>query len=157
MYAFIGRTPAAGKSYTAKQFGKESKLDMHLESIDDLRKEFAEEPKLKYWVDFFWNQDEESYWKTTSYREDTQNLVQQSEAFWKRILTTISETKKKYPHAIFEAVNILPHLAKKDLDFPGFFLICEDYKTVLERNIKEPRWGKTEELQKLEAKYFIEY
>lgn len=157
MYVFIGGTPAAGKTFTAKKFIEHSGKNIFLVSIDDLRNEFAEDPKIKYWVDYFWNQDEKEYWKNITYKKASRELIEQSKTFWPRILEVISQTKKKCEHAIFEAVNILPHLAYKDLNFPGFFLICEDYQTILERNMKAPRWGKTKELQELETKYFIEH
>lgn len=121
MYAFIGGTSASGKTYTAREFVKQSGLPIHIVSIDDFRKEFAKDPKLKYWVDVFWNKNEEEYWKTITYEKDIQNLINQSEAFWPSILEIVENTKKKYKHAIFEAVNIQPHLARRDFDFPGFF------------------------------------
>jgi 2-phosphoglycerate kinase len=157
MYVFIGGTPAAGKTFTAKQFIQASEKDIHLVSIDNLRIEFSKNLELKYWVEFFSNQDETEYWRTITYEKHIENLINQSEAFWLPILDVIEQTKKDHEHAIFEAVNILPHLGRRDLDIPGFFLICEDYQIVLQRNMKDPRWGKNEELQKLEAKYFVEY
>jgi len=157
MYAFIGGTSAAGKTYIAKKFAKKSKLPIHVVSIDEFRKEFAKDPKLKYWVDILWNENEEEYWKTTNYEKDIKNLIGQSEAFWPSILNIIKKTKKNHEHAIFEAVNIQPHLAKKDLDFSGLFLINEDYKTLIERFKKNPRWGKTDKLQKLEIEYLLKH
>lgn len=156
MHVFIGGTPAAGKTFTSKKFIKKSDKKIHLVSIDDLRNDFAKDPKIKYWVDYFWNQDEVEYWKSITHEKAIQELVEQSEAFWPLVLEVIVETKKNYEHAIFEGVNILPRLAHKDLNFPGFFLVCEDYKTILDRNIKAPRWGNTRELQELETKHFIE-
>lgn len=156
MYAFIGGTSAAGKTYTAKKFVEESDLSIHLVNIDNLRKEFAKDPKLKYWVDILWNKNEEEYWKDITFKKDIENLIGQSEAFWPSILKIIKETKKKYKHAIFEAINIQPHLAKS-LDFPGFFLINEERETLLERFKKAPRWGKTEELQKTEVEFLLKH
>lgn len=157
MYAFIGGTSAAGKTYIAKEFAKRSKLLIHVVSIDDFRKEFAKDPKLKYWVDILWNKNEEEYWKTITYEKDIQNLTNQSEAFWPSILKIIKKTKKDYKDAIFEAVNIQPHLAKRDLDFPGFLFINEDYETLLKRFKKNPRWGKTERLQRLEIEHLLKH
>lgn len=157
MYAFIGGTSAAGKTHSAREFVKKSGLPIHIVSIDDLRKEFAKDPKLKYWVNILWNKNEEDYWETITYEKDIQNLVGQSEAFWPSILEVVKKTKKLYEHAIFEAVNIQPHLAKRDFNFPGFFLINEDPETLLKRFKKAPRWGKTEKLQKLEIEFLLKH
>lgn len=56
---------------------------------------------------------------------------------------------------IFEGVNILPHLAYKDLQIPGIAILGKSSEEILERNKQEPRWGETEELQKLEADAFF--
>ncbi len=157
MYAFIGGTSAAGKTYLANKFVKVSGLPIKIVTIDDLRKEFAKDPKLKYWTDVLWNKNEEEYWKTISYKEDIDNLIKQSEAFWPSILEVVAKTKKLYEHAIFEAVNIQPHLAKKDFDFPGFFLINEDRQILFERFKKTPRWGKTEKLQRQEVDFLLKH
>ena len=157
MYAFIGGTSAAGKTHIAKEFAKSSELLIHVVSIDDFRKEFAKDPKLKYWVNVLWNKNEDDYWKTITYEEDIGNLVNQSEAFWPRILEIVKKTKKLYEHAIFEAIIIQPHLAKKDLDFPGFFLINEDKQTLQDRFEKLPRWGKTEKLQRTEIEFLLKH
>ncbi len=157
MYAFIGGTSAAGKTYVARAFAKQSKLPIHVVSIDDHRREFAKDPKLRYWTDILWNKNEEKYWKTITYKEDIGNLIKQSEAFWSRILEVVKRTKKLHKHALFEAINIQPHLAKRDFDFTGFFLINEDSPTLLKRLKEHPRWGKTEELQKLEVAFLLKH
>lgn len=157
MYAFIGGTSASGKTYAAKLFVKNSGLPIHIVSIDNFRKEFSKDPQLKYWVDILWNKNEEEYWKEVTYEKDIENLTAQSEAFWPSILKVVQKTKKLYKHAIFEAINIQPHLAKRDFDFPGFFLINEDYQTLLERFKKNPRWGKIENLQKLEVEFLVKH
>ncbi len=157
MYAFIGGTSAAGKTYIANAFAKRSKLPIHVVSIDDQRREFAKDPKLRYWTDILWNKNEEEYWKTITYEEDIGNLIGQSEAFWPKILEVVEKTKKLHKHAIFEAINIQPHLAKRDLDFPGFFLITEDQQTLIKRMKKNPRWGKTEALQRLEVEFLLKH
>jgi len=53
-------------------------------------------------------------------------------------------------------VSMLPHLAKRDVDFPGVCLIGSSYEEILKRNITSPRWGNTRELQELEARSFFE-
>lgn len=157
MYAFIGGTPASGKTTTAQEFINVSGLPIELVSIDSLREGFTEDNNLQYWRDFFFNVDEKEYWGNNSYESHMKNIVNQSEAFWPNILECVQKTIKEHEHAIFEAVNILPHLAKKDLSFEGFFMIAEDENQLLDRLQKNPRWGQTEELQNLEAKYFVEW
>jgi 2-phosphoglycerate kinase len=157
MYAFIGGTPAAGKSELAKKFIEESKLPLKYVEIDSLRKDFANNPELDKWVKFFSNKDEIKYWNNITKEAHLQNLISQSEAFWPGIVKKVKEIQTNYEHAIFEAVNLLPHLTRKDFNFPGLFLIQEDLDTLLQRLSKHPRWGKTEEEQELEAKHFINW
>lgn len=153
MYVFIGGIPASGKSYLAKKVAKETGA-FHLD-LDTLRKEMAKNPKLEYWVNFFWNKEEEKYLSETSFEEHWQNLVKQSEAFWPTILDKVKEVMSIHKSAIFEGVNILPHLAKKDFNFLGIFLLGEYFEQIFTRNKQNPRWGKTEQLQRLEAELFF--
>lgn len=157
MYAFIGGTPAAGKTHITEQFIKKSGLPIEYVSIDALRRHFAKDPKLDYWVKFFSNKDAVKYWDKITQEEHLQNLIKQSEAFWPGIMKKVEEVKKKHEHAIFEGVNLLPHLTHKDFDFPGLFLIDENIDTMFDKLHNEPRWGETVELQKLEAKFFVEW
>ena len=103
---------------------------------------------------FFLNQDEDDYWKNTNCEQQWENLKNQSEAFWPTILKKITEVQKSRKPAIFEGVNILSHLAAKDIQFPGIILLGSSLDDIFERNKKEPRWGKTEELQMMEAEGF---
>ena len=148
-YAFISGIPASGKSYLAAKVAKTVGA-LHIE-IDELRKEMGKNPELKKWVMFFWNHDEAEYWKNTNCDEQWENLKNQSEAFWPTILEKISEIQKSGKPAIFEGVNILPHLAAKVLEFRGIVLLGSSLEDIFERNKKEPRWGRTEELQRMEA------
>lgn len=156
MYVFVGGTPAAGKSFTVKEFIKNSGLNIECVSLDDLREEFTKDPQ-RQWVDFFWNKNEEDYWQNTSYRKHSDNLSKQSEAFWPTVKEKIARVQNERKHAIFEGVNLLPHLVKEYTNIPTLFLIQRDSKIVLERIKKEPRWGEELHLQELEAKYFVEY
>lgn len=151
-YVFIGGIPASGKSYLAKKISQKTGA-FHL-NLDTLRKEMSKDPKLEPWVNFFWNLDEEEYYKNTSCEDQWENLVKQSEAFWPIFLQKVEEIKKFYKSAIIEGVNILPHLAKKDINFPGIFLSGGSVEVIFERNKKNPRWGKTENLQRIEAENF---
>lgn len=152
-YVFISGIPTSGKSFLANKLAKNLGA-FHLDT-DTLREEMGKDQKLEPWVNFYWNQDEKKYLTDTSCEEQWQNLVKQSEAFWPTILQKINEIKKTHNSAIFEGDTILPHLAKRDLDFPGIYLLGESLEQTFERNKKAPRWGKTEELQKLEAEMFF--
>ncbi len=151
-YVFISGIPASGKSYLADRVAKIAGVQ-HIK-IDDWREEIRKSPELEKWVDFFWNQDEKEYWKITSCDQQWENLRKQSEAFWSIFLQKIKEIQGSGKGAIFEGVNILPHLAHRDLDFSGIFLLGESFETILERNKRDPRWGETGELQTLEAEAF---
>lgn len=152
-YVFIGGTPASGKTYLAKKVAEQTEV-FHLD-LDTLRKEMRSDPQLKFWTDFFFNLDEEKYLKETSCEQHWQNLIKQSEAFWPTILNKVNEVILTHKSAIFEGVNILPHLAKKDFNFSGIFLLGGSFEQIFERNKKNPRWGQTEELQRKEAELFF--
>ena len=151
-YIFISGIPASGKSYLAAKVAKEVDA-LHIE-IDDLREEMRNDMELRKWVDFFWNQDEIEYWKNTGCNQQWENLKKQSEAFFPAILKRVREVQESGKPAIFEGVNILPHLAAGILQFSGIVLIGDSFEDIFERNKKEPRWGKTEELQRKEAEAF---
>lgn len=151
-YAFISGIPASGKSYLAAKVAKIAGA-LHIE-IDELQKEMSNDPELKKWVMFFWDQNEAEYWKNTNCDQQWENLKNQSEAFWPTILKKIREIQKSGNTAIFEGVNILPHLAAKDLQFSGIVLVGDSLEDIFERNKKEPRWGKTKALQRKEAEAF---
>jgi dephospho-CoA kinase len=153
-YLFITGTPASGKSTLAQKIA-EAKGWQHID-VDNWRGEMWNDPTIRPWVDLFKDKDEAEYWATTSPEEDFQNLVNQSEAFWPVILRKINEIVDQGKPAIFEAVNILPHLAKKDLPFEGIVLINTSSETIFERLKEDPRWGETEELQKIESQRFVE-
>ena len=153
MYIFIGGIPASGKSYLAKKISDET--GAFVLDLDTVREEMSKDSKLEYWVNFFFKQDEEKYLIETSCEEHWQNLVKQSEAFGPTILSKVKEVMQSHKSAIFEGVNILPHLAKKDFSFPGVFLLGESFNEIFERNKQDPRWGKTEKLQELEARLFF--
>lgn len=151
-YAFIGGIPAAGKTYLAKKVSE--MLGTAHFPTDNWRNDLRDDPALKKWVDFFWNLDEKKYYEETDCEGQWKNLRNQSEAFWPKFLKKIKDSQASGQPAIFEGVNILPHLARRDLDFSGIFLLGKSYETILERNKKQPRWGKTATLQEIEAKAF---
>jgi len=151
---FITGIPASGKSYLAKKLAE--KTDGVAVMIDDFRESLAADERYKKWVNFFLDKNEEKYYKEISLSEQWNNIVLQSEGLWPVFLEKINSFKEEKKPMIFECVNILPHLAKKDLDFPGIVLLGKSYEDILMRNIKDPRWGKTRDLQEMEAKSFFE-
>ena len=150
---FITGIPTAGKSYLGKKLAE--KVGGICVSIDDFREDLAKDERYKKWVQFYSDQDEYTYYTTTTYDEQWVNLVKQSEGFWLGILKKIRQYETEDRPVIFEGVNILPHLAHKDLGISGVTIIGRSFEETLERNKKNPRWGKTEELQKLEADAFF--
>ena len=95
------------------------------------------------------------YLTKTSAEEQWNNLAAQSEGLWPAFLLEIEKYMQESRPVIFECVNMLPHLAQRDLNFTGIVLIGASYEEILERNRKDPRWGSTPELQELEAKTFF--
>jgi len=152
MHLFLTGIPASGKSHLAKRLA-ERVGGIHVE-IDDIREALHDDARYKKWVNFYLDQDEKTYYTTTNADEQWRNLVEQSEHIWPAILEKVRSYDGETRPVIFEAVNILPHLAKRDLDFPGVVLTGSSYEEILERNIRAPRWGATRELQELEARSF---
>ena len=150
---FITGIPTAGKSFLAKKLAKE--VGGVCVSVDDMREELSKDERCKKWVNFYLDQDENSYYTTTTYDEQWQNLVAQSEGLWPGILTGFAQYADEDRPVIFEGVHILPHLAHRDLQIPGVAIIGRSLEETLERNKRDPRWGTTEELQKLEAGAFF--
>jgi len=150
---FITGIPTAGKSFLGKKLAE--KIGGICVSIDDIRENLSKDERYKKWVNFYLDQDEYIYYATTNPDKQWNNLVKQSEGFWPGILKKIREYDNEVKPLIIEGTNILPHLAHNDLDMPGITIIGKSFEEVLERNIKDPRWGKTEELQKLEASSFF--
>ncbi|TSC71514.1 MAG: Uncharacterized protein G01um101448_1152 [Parcubacteria group bacterium Gr01-1014_48] len=152
-HTFISGIPTSGKSFLAAKIAREHHV-FHVD-MDELRVKMAKDSELKKWVEFFADQDEEQYWKSTNCEQDWQNLVRQSEAFWPTFLKKISDVIAEGKPAVFESVNILPHLAKRDLSFPGIYLLGESFGVTFQRNKEDSRWGKTKALQQKEAEMFF--
>jgi len=150
---FITGIPTAGKSYLTKVIIKRNN-GIHI-NIDDIRRKIRNNPKYKKWVNFYRDKDEKEYYMTTTYGKQWQNLVRQSEGVWPAILEKMESYQNETRLVIFEGVNILPHLAKKYLPFPGIVIIGKSFEEVLNRNKQDSRWGGTEELQKLGAESFF--
>lgn len=151
-YAFISGIPASGKSYLATKVAKATGA-LHIE-IDEWREEMRSDPELKKWVDFFWDKDEAEYWRATNCDQQWENLKNQSEILWPATLKRMKDIQNSGKPAIFEGVNILPHLACRDLEFEGIILLGKSFEIIFERNRKDPRWGQTDELQRMEAEGF---
>ena len=150
---FITGIPTSGKSCLAKKLAE--MVGGEVVSTDNMREEMSEDPKYKVWVDFYVSKNEKEYYAATSPEEQWKNLVDQSEALWPFILDRINSYDDNKP-IVFEGVNILPHLAKRDLQFNGVVLIGKSKEDVFNRVKKDHRWGNTEELWTLEANSFFE-
>lgn len=150
---FITGIPTAGKSYLAKKLSLEVKGTAIC--LDDFREELASNPRYQKWVNFYQDQDENVYLAKTDPVALWQNLVTQSEVLWSAFAEKIQSYRAEEKPVIFESVNILPHLARKHLGFPGIVLLGGSFEETLSRNKKNPRWGRTPHLQELEAKTFF--
>jgi 2-phosphoglycerate kinase len=150
---FITGIPTAGKSYLAKKLA--DMVGGEVVSTDSMREEISKYPQYKEWVDFYSSKNEKEYYATTSPENQWNNLVAQSEALWPFILDRIHSYGDDKP-IIFEGVNILPHLAKRDLAFGGVVLIGKSREDVFDRIKQDHRWGNTEELWSLESESFFE-
>lgn len=150
---FISGIPTAGKSHLADKIAEITGA-VHVE-LDDLREEMRNDPKLKEQIDFFWNKNEDEYWKKHSHEEHWENLRKQSEAIWTFLKNKINNALESGQVSIFEGVNLLPHLVK-EIGIDGVYLLGESEETVLERNRKDPRWGKTEELIRKQSEHFFQ-
>lgn len=151
-FTFISGIPASGKTFIAKKVSLQIGC-LHA-NLDDLRRGMVSDPKLEPWINFFGNKNELEYWKSVTPEEHWNNLREQAEAFWPSYLAKINETKNGTKSAIFESVSILPHLAHKDLNFPGIYLLGESTEAIFERLKENPRWGENEELQRIEVEWF---
>ncbi len=155
MYSFIGGPPTSGKSYLAEEIAKECGIQ-HV-YVDRLRDKVAiSNPKLKLWRDFFNSKDGE-YWLSVTKKQYLNDCRNQTLALWKYIFNEITDLQKKYENIIFEGVDFLPDITRRDLDFDGIFIYCESIDESYQRNKLHPRIGKTEELQKREAILYAEY
>ena len=150
---FITGIPTAGKSYLAKKLAAE--VGGICVSVDDIREGLAEDERYRKWVNFYLDKNEFEYYSKSTPDELWADLVAQCEGLWPATLQKISEYENEERPVIFEGVNILPHLAKRDLKILGVVIIGKTLEETFERNKKDPRWGETEELQKMEAVAFF--
>ncbi len=150
---FITGIPTSGKSHLARKAAKKVG-GIHIE-IDKICGELGKDKKYKKWHRFYIEKDEKKYFESTPCEEQWNNLVRQSEGLGPGILEKIKPYENETRPIIFEGVNILPHLAKQDLNFSGVVIIGKSFEDIFERNKKAPRWGNTEELQRMEAEAFF--
>ena len=151
---FITGIPTSGKSYLAKRLAE--KVGGIVVSLDDFRESLSSDEKYRKWTNFYIDLNEREYLMNTSSEIQWSNLVKQSEGLWPAFLQEIRKYDNENKLVIFECVNLLPHLVKNDLDFDGVVLVGSTFEETLKRNITDPRWGSTAELQELEAKTFFE-
>lgn len=149
---FITGIPTAGKSYLADKIAKS--LGITHVKMDAIRDEMVKDPTLEPWVNFFWHKNEAEYYPATPSEEQWQNIVNQSEAFWPTTKKKIEETLASGTPAIFEGVNLLPHLMR-ELTIKGVVILGNSEQETFERIKADPRWGNTDELQRLEAHAFF--
>lgn len=149
---FITGIPTSGKSYLAKKVAE--KLGISWVKMDDVREGMLKDPKMEYWDKFFWNINEADYYPATPADTQWQNIVYQSEAFWPTHKQKIEETLASGTPTIFEGVNLLPHLMAQ-LPVRGVVLLGISEEETFQRIKVDPRWGETEELQRLEADAFF--
>lgn len=148
---FITGIPTSGKSYLARNLAE--KIGGIAVFLDHYRDELVQDDRYRKWVNFYFDKDEERYFIERLGNDD---LIDQSEALWPAFLGKIKSYEDESRPIIFECVNMLPYLTKRDLDFPGIVLLGSSYDEILKRNIEDPRWGKTLKLQELEARSFWE-
>lgn len=167
---FITGIPTAGKSYLAHRL-----MDLtggYCLETDNLYEELAFDPRYEKWARFFEENNEYTYYTENDPEKQWTILSEMHEKLWPGVLERIRAYEKgeiplksriagfcRKPRSskrllIFEGINILPHLAKKDLDFPGVVLVGKSFEEVLERNQERPRWGKTAEMIRMGAHAF---
>jgi hypothetical protein len=150
---FITGIATAGKSHLADVIASQSGgIAVHL---DHYRADLCNDPRYAKWARFYSDQDERQYYATTDDAGLWANAVALSEAIWPALLAVIASHSPVAAPVIFEGVNILPHLAQRDLPFPGIVLLGDSYETTLARNRASPRWGASNELHELEARQFF--
>lgn len=167
---FITGIPTAGKSYLARKLMRAT--GGYCLETDNLYEELGRDPRFKEWASFFEDNDEHAYYTENDPKKQWAILAEMHEKLWPGVLEKIRayEAGKiplksriagflRNPSAkkrllIFEGINILPRLAKKDLGFPGVVLAGKSFEEVLERNRARPRWGKTEEMIRMGAEAF---
>jgi len=151
---FITGIPTAGKSYLANKLAS-AVGGIHVE-VDHIRKGVKNHPEYEKWVNFYYKHDKSTYYRTTTYDQQWKNLVNQSEGIWPAILGGIEKYQNEERPVIFDGVNILPHLAKKDLDFLGVVILGKSLEDVIKRNTEDTRWGDTEIEVQSEAFFYGE-
>lgn len=167
---FITGIPTAGKSYVAKKIVKETG-GFCLET-DNLREELAKDPAYEKWATFFEKQDEYAYYTENDPNEQWRILSDMHETLWPGVVKKIREYENgniplksklaafmrkpssKTRPLVFEGINLLPRLAKRDLDFPGIVLVGKSLEEVRQRNQEKPRWGQTEKMMEMSARAF---
>jgi hypothetical protein len=148
--------PTAGKSTLTERLAAETNSVAVL--LDDFREDLAGDERYKKWVNFYLDQNQETYYTTTSPENQWKDFVTQSEALWPAFLEKIDSYTEEERPVIFECVNLLPHLIHKDLLFPTIVLIGSTYAETYKRNKEHPRWGTSEYEVELSSKgfFFIE-
>ncbi|MDP2683880.1 MAG: hypothetical protein Q8P20_02375 [bacterium] len=156
MYVFVSGPPTAGKSHLVNEFITQSDYDILHIKLDDLREDLKNDPNMNKWVNFFRNLDPTKYWQKNTPEDHIKNIIMQARALWPEILIKMKQKMHSDKQIIFEGVSVIPELASKFLDFPGFYLVPTDVETIYNRLLAHSRWGKTNDLKRKEAIAFYE-
>ncbi len=152
---FITGNPTAGKSTLAKRLAEVAGATVF--HCDRVRDEIGKDDRYRPLVNFYLDQDEQTYIDSTTPDERWAHLVAQSEGMWPPTKEWIdAKSRDAAAPLVFESVNLLPHLIARD--FPGepiCAVVSGSLDDVLARLAADPRWGSTPELQALEAEHFF--
>lgn len=151
---FITGIPTAGKSWAGNLIATELNA-VHIE-IDDIRVELQKNPLYKDLVNFYFNLNEKEYFENTTHKEQWDDIVTQSEGMWTALLKKMRSYDNNPRPIVFEGVNLLPHLMRRDLpEYKGIVLLGPSFEKALERDRQSPRWGNTEELIHMEVESYF--
>lgn len=150
---FVTGNSTAGKSTLARDAAK--KLKVAVESGDHMRVSLYRDRVYGPTARFYESQaDESEYYATTSERERWENLRRQSERLWPALsMKVLAAYRIARKPIVVEGVNFMPDLVARDFpDHPIIAIVCDDEESVRARLAEKPRWGRTPDLQMLEAR-----
>lgn len=147
---FISGIPCSGKTTLARRIHQLT--GVHMIEGDGIRGDIGNQNSdtlARDWANFFKNQNEEQYWKKTKCDEHINNLKKQCKTIWPYFVERIKQVNEPF---IIEGVNILPHLAYQDFDFPGIVLLRKSREDIYQTIKGSPYWStENNTLQKKEA------
>lgn len=147
MHLFIGGPPTSGKSYLAEKISQEMGT-LHI-CTDKLRKKITfNDESFFVWKEFFISKPSE-YWDLVTGEEYVKDCRLQTEAFWPKLVEEIKQLQLEHVAVIFEGVDMLPDLVRRDLDLEGIYLVCKSEGESYLRN--KERWGESDKLLQRES------